>query len=102
MQFKSAHITNFKLLEDLEVDFSNDGLRPLTVVRAENASGKTSLLIALQWGLYGDAGLDAKGLPLSPTHWPAGVPCEIRVEISFRHTTYSVVAGQTISNTDPP
>ena len=40
MRLDSAHITNFKLLEDVEVRFSTDPDRPLTVIRAENGSGK--------------------------------------------------------------
>lgn len=94
MQFKRAHVTNFKLLEDVEVDFSVDRARPLTVIRAENASGKTSLLTALQWGLYGEQALEDRAVPLTASHWPAGMPCEISVELAFSHTTFTVVAGQ--------
>jgi len=94
MQFKRAHITNFKLLENVEVDFSVDRARPLTVIRAENGSGKTSLLTALQWGLYGEKALEDHTVPLSASHWPAGTPCEISVELAFNHTAYVVVAGQ--------
>jgi DNA sulfur modification protein DndD len=94
MQFKRAHIINFKLLEDVEVDFSADRARPLTVIRAENASGKTSLLTALQWGLYGERALDDRAVPLSASHWSEGTPCEISVELAFSHTSFTVVAGQ--------
>jgi DNA sulfur modification protein DndD len=93
MQFKRAHVTNFKLLEDVEVDFSVDRARPLTVIRAENASGKTSLLTALQWGLYGEQALEDRGVPLSASHWPEATSCEISVELAFSHTAYTVVAG---------
>lgn len=94
MQFKRARVTNFKLLEDVEVDFSVDRAKPLTVIRAENASGKTSLLTALQWGLYGEEALEDRAVPLSASHWPLGKPCEISVELAFSHTAYTVVAGQ--------
>ena len=40
MRLESAHIKNFKLLENVILRFSNDLLRPLTVIRAENGSGK--------------------------------------------------------------
>ena len=54
---KSARVRNFKLLRDVAIDFGDDPERPLTVIRAENGSGKTSTLLALQWGLYGQDGL---------------------------------------------
>ncbi|MCC6630152.1 MAG: AAA family ATPase [Chloroflexi bacterium] len=94
MLLKRARIYNFKLLEDVEVDFSVDRARSLTVIRAENASGKTSLLTALQWGLYGEQALEDRAVPLSSSHWPAGVPCEISAELAFSHTAFTVVAGQ--------
>lgn len=94
MQFKRAHVSNFKLLEDVDVDFSVDRARPLTVIRAENASGKTSLLTALQWGLYGEQALEDRTVPLSASHWPAGTPCDISAELAFSHTAFTVVAGQ--------
>src|SRR5487761_1656968 len=99
MEFKSAHISNFKLLQDLAVDFSQERTRPLTVIRAENASGKTSLLTALQWALYGNAGLDDSNVPLTASHWPSGTPCEVSVELAFSHTAFSVVGGATVPKT---
>ena len=50
MKLDSARITNFKLLEGVELLFSTDSDHPLTVIRAENGSGKTSILLALRWG----------------------------------------------------
>jgi DNA sulfur modification protein DndD len=94
MQFKTARVCNFKLLEDVEVDFSVVRARPLTVIRAENASGKTSLLTALQWGLYGEHALEDRAVPLSASHRPAGTSCDISVELAFDHTTFTIVAGR--------
>jgi DNA sulfur modification protein DndD len=99
MEFTWAHVRNFKLLEDLEVNFSSDASRPLTVIRAENASGKTSLLGALQWGLWGERALDARGVRLSSVHWPTSEPCEIAVEIAFSHTSHMLVGQQQVTNT---
>ena len=59
MKLESAHITNFKLLEDVSLQFSSDLARPLTVIRAENGSGKTSILYALRWAMYGENGIPA-------------------------------------------
>lgn len=100
MKFKSVRITNFKLLRDIALDFSIDPARPVSVIRAENGSGKTSTLSALQWGLFGSAGLDAsaKDVRLSPSDWPEGKKCEIRVQIDFAHTVFDEVAGEFVAN----
>ena len=57
MRLESAHIKNFKLLENVDLTFSTDSQRPLTVIRAENGSGKTSILYALRWAMYGERGI---------------------------------------------
>ena len=57
MRLNSVHITNFKLLEDIEISFSTEPARPLTVIRAENGSGKTSILQALRWAMWGEEGI---------------------------------------------
>lgn len=99
MKFKSVRITNFKLLREVALDFSVDPSRPVTVIRAENGSGKTSTLSALQWGLFGSAGLDpsARDVRLSPSHWPEGKRCEIQVQIDFAHTVFDEVAGEFVA-----
>ena len=64
---------NFRLLRDLELEFSTDSAKKLTVVRAENETGKTTILNGLQWALYGDDALPGKGLDfrLHPLDWDA-------------------------------
>ena len=88
MRLEHAHIENFKLLEDVKLDFSTDAAKPLTVVRAENGSGKTSLLYALLWAFYGSAGLPTEyaKFRLGPAYQPAGKPIDIRVMVEFAHT----------------
>src|SRR5438477_11472730 len=99
MRFKSARIQNFKLLREVALDFSVDPNRPVTVFRAENGAGKTSTLSALQWGLFGDAGLDpsARDVRLSPSDWPEGKRCDIRVQIDFTHTVYDELGGELVA-----
>ena len=99
MKFKSALIVNFKLLREVTLEFSVDPSRPVTVIRAENGSGKTSTLSALQWGLFGDAGLDpsAREVRLSPSDWPEGKRCDIRAQIDFTHTVYDEVGGELVA-----
>ena len=99
MKLKSAKIKNFKLLRDVRIEFSDDPRRPLTVIRAENGSGKTSTLMALRWALYGEKGLGDPTMRLSPTSWPSGQDCEVSVQLDFSHTLYSVIAGESVGTT---
>lgn len=92
MKLIRAEFENFRLLRDLELDFSTDSERNLTVIRAENESGKTTILNALQWALYGDDALPGKGSDyrLHPIDWEAlditHIP--ISVQVDFETTTY--------------
>jgi len=99
VKLKSARIRNFKLLRDVLLDFSDDRNRPLTVIRAENGSGKTSTLVALRWALYGKDGLDDPMMRLSPTMWPDHSPCDVSVHLDFSHTLYNQIAGESVPTT---
>lgn len=87
MKLIRVEFENFRLLRDLKLDFSTDNEEKLTVIRAENGTGKTTILNALQWGLYGDSALPEKGSDyrLSPIDWdPAnGQRIPISVQIEF-------------------
>ena len=87
MKLLRAHVNNFKLLEDVAVEFSTDPERPLTVIRAENGSGKTSLLYALTWALFGAEGLplSARKLRLVSAAAPPGIPVDVQVMIEFEN-----------------
>ena len=95
MKLRSVQIQNFKLLKDVSLTFSTDAQHPLTVIRAENGSGKTSLLYALLWAFYGTRGLpdSSSELRLSSTHWSPGTPCEISVRVEFEDTEFENVGG---------
>ena len=82
MRLDSAHIRNFKLVEDVDLRFSQDPAHPLTVIRAENGSGKTSILLALRWAMWGNQGIPT-GMPLTSTASPAGEPVNVQVRIDF-------------------
>ncbi len=88
MRLVRAHIRNFKLLEDVRLEFSTDSAHPLTVIRAENGSGKTSLLNALLWAFYGMQGLPvhARKLRLTSAAAPPGIPIDVSVMVEFEHT----------------
>lgn len=88
MRLLSVRVQNFKLLTDVSVQFSTNSAKPLTVIRAENGSGKTSMLYALSWGFYGQDGLpdEARNSRLVATTCAAGEPVEISVTVDFEHT----------------
>jgi len=99
VKLKSAKIKNFKLLRDVRLEFSDDAKKPLTVIRAENGSGKTSTLMALRWALFGQRGLADQAMRLSPTTWPDLKECEISVQLDFSHTVFNVIAGERVGTT---
>ncbi len=86
IRFTRIEIQNFVCFEDLAIEPSLDAERPLTVIRAENASGKTTLLRAVRWGMYGEQGLpgDHTSFGVHPTFWePSASGIESRVAIEF-------------------
>jgi DNA sulfur modification protein DndD len=92
MKLLHARFHNFRLLRDLAIDFSVDPDKPLTVIRAENESGKTTILTALQWGLYGEDALPNKGenYRIHPIDWATSESSQvpISVEIEYEVTSF--------------
>lgn len=82
MKLESAHIKNFKLLKDVDLHFSVDPSKPLTVIRAENGSGKTSILYALQWALYGGL-IIPHDMRLTSRLLPDGTRTVVQVRVEF-------------------
>ena len=85
MRLENVQISNFRLLEDVSIRFSVDSQRPLTVIRAENGSGKTSILYALRWAMYGNGGIP-DGMRLTSTAMPTGKPVSVQVSVVFVET----------------
>jgi len=83
MKFIRATISNFRILRDVTINFSVDQDRRLTVIRAQNESGKTTLLTALQWALYGDKILPNKGqdFRLHPIDWDVSINPLVPIEV---------------------
>ena len=98
MKLLRAEFENFRLLRDLELEFANGADQNLTIIRAANESGKTTILHALQWALYGDAALPGKGegFRLHPIDWDAsdGKRVPITATVEFELTTHRQVAGE--------
>ena len=94
MRLLRAHFENFRLLRDLEIDFSVADDRKLTVFRAENESGKTTILNALQWGLYGSEILPRPQAEyrLHPIDWDAS-DGSVQVTVTVDYETTSEWRG---------
>jgi DNA sulfur modification protein DndD len=108
VKLRRVEVKNFKLMHDVAIDFSVDPKQPLTLIRAENGSGKTSLLYALLWGFYGREALRSQDADttrgrgsvemrrLSATDWPPDEPCDIAVRIDFEATDTQSYAGEDV------
>lgn len=109
IQIRRARFENFRLLRDVEIEFSTDFDKPLTVVRAENDTGKTTLLNGLTWALFGDTAVPGSrtAFRLHPIDWDAGingsiVPIKVTVEFAAvdEETGNEVVYEMERSSTD--
>ena len=98
MKLLRAEFQNFRLLHDLELQFSSEPDRKLTVIRAANESGKTTILHALQWAFYGDPALPGKGegFRLHPIDWDVsdGKRVPIVATVEFELTMYRRTLGK--------
>ena len=98
MKLLHAEFQNFRLLRDLELEFSSKTERNLTVIRAANESGKTTILHGLQWALYGDGALPGKGegFRLHPIDWDIseGKRVPITATVEFELTTHRRTSGK--------
>ena len=98
MKLLRAEFQNFRMLRGLQLDFSTNPNTNLTVIRAANESGKTTVLHGLQWALYGDAALPdrGEGFRLHPIDWNASdnkrIP--IMATVEFELTTYRRTLGE--------
>lgn len=103
MKLLRAKFQNFRLLREVELEFSTDPKRNLTVIRAANDSGKTTVLLGLQWALYGDRALPNRGkaFRLHPIDWSTndGPQAVISATVDYEHTTFRHSKGRTIEKT---
>jgi DNA sulfur modification protein DndD len=92
MKLLRAAFQNFRLLRNLELEFSTEPEQKLTVIRAANETGKTTILNGLQWALYGDMALPGKGegFRLHPIDWDVndGRRVPITATVEFEVTSY--------------
>jgi len=90
MKLIKAHFKNFRLLKDLDLDFSYSEDKKLTVIRAANETGKTTCQYGLMWGLFGSKNVLRRDYVISPKDsiTPKTTSVEISVEIEFSQMQY--------------
>ena len=98
LRLRRIEIKNFVCFDDIVIEPSIDPERPLTVVRAENGSGKTTFLRAIRWGMYGDRGLpgEAGRYSLHPAWWQPsdqGIVTKVALEFETDGSTRYAAAG---------
>ena len=91
MRLNSVALTNFRQHADTRIDFDSG----LTGVIGANGSGKTTILEAIAWAIYGTAA--ARGTRESIRHNRAGPRATVRVELDFDlgGHRYRIVRGLT-------
>lgn len=88
MKINRVKLKNFRIFKNCEIYFSTLEDNNLTVIRAENDTGKTTMMSALQWVLFGDEALPNKGKDyrLHPIDYiNPNESIQIEVEIEFEH-----------------
>lgn len=87
LYLKKIITKNFRQLRDIELDFGVNETKPLTVIRAENRTGKTTFLTAISWALFGDDAFRSRSkYRMHPIDWDEdvnGLDVDISVEIHF-------------------
>ena len=91
MKLIRAQFKNFRLLKNIELDFSESSEKKLTVIRAANESGKTTCQYGLMWGLFGSKYALKKDYVLSPKDSITALTntVEVSVEIEFSQPQFA-------------
>ncbi len=93
IRVRRIDIRNFVCFDHIVVEPSVDPEKRLTVIRAENGSGKTTFLRAIRWGMYGEKGLpgaDTRTFSIHPADWrpdQEGVLTQVEIEFETDGST---------------
>ena len=97
MKLIKARFENFRLLRNLTLDFSADPTKTLTVIRAENETGKTTILHALRWIFYGDDVLPGTSeFRLHPIDWDASRNRRVSISGEVDFSTQGKYSGESV------
>lgn len=104
LRFRRIEIENFVCFDDIVVEPSTDPAKPLTIIRAENGSGKTTFLRAIRWCMYGERGLpgDASRFSLHPAWWhpdDEGIRTRVTIEFDTDGSTRHLIDGSPTTTT---
>ena len=88
MLIKQIKLSNFRQYREMQtIDFSCDKDKNVTVILGDNTSGKTTLIQAFNWCLYGETTFKSKDLINSEAlrSMPAMSTKEVSVEVELIH-----------------
>lgn len=88
MLIKQIALKNFRQYKDLQVvEFSCDKEKNVTVILGDNTSGKTTLIQAFNWCLYGTTSFKTRELINSETLQEMSIfsSAEVSVEVELQH-----------------
>lgn len=100
LRFRRVEVDGFVCFDNVVIEPSVEAERPLTVIRAENGSGKTTFLRALRWGMYGEKGLPGNSArySLHPVWWrptEEGIRTKVSIEFESDGSTRHTEGGST-------
>lgn len=98
LRLRRIEINKFVCFDEIVIEPATDPERPLTVLRAENGSGKTTFLRALRWGMYGERGLpgDSARFSVHPAWWQPdddGIRTQVSIEFETDGSTRYAAEG---------
>lgn len=99
MKLQKIELTNFRQFKNEKIEFSQDPNKNITIVLGRNTFGKTTLVRAFLWGLYGDSkSFKDKNLLNRDVqnHMNLGEEKEVKVYIELTHKgkDYSICTKQ--------
>lgn len=93
MKFLRLTLENFRVFRDrIQVDFAHDKEKNVTLFIANNATGKTTLVQAIKWCLFGNCDLKGDLINLATASQmlkKTSAKVEVEVELEFKGTVYT-------------
>lgn len=89
MRVLHLKLTNFRPFQSVDLDLNADGL---IGIRGLNGAGKSSLLAAIDWAIYGQRG--SGGLTPKRTGAAANERCEVELEFSYDGHHYELLRNE--------
>ena len=87
MIIRSLTINNYRSIKDLHIDFPDAGLIGIV---GHNGAGKSSILEAIGWVLYGNQAIKSRGKAEGITTVGAIGKCQVSMEFNYKEGTYSI------------